>query len=235
MQRIYVAEDEENIRELIAYSLEAFGYEVKTYEDGQELLNACEVELPNLVILDWMMPKLDGLETLERLRSEKKTAHLPVIMLTAKTAETDKVRGLDFGADDYVTKPFGVLELKSRVSALLRRINRVEEKETDLLTFDDIQMFIKKHEVFVKGQKINLSNKEYELLKLLLLAQGDVVEREHILHSVWGYDFIGETRTLDMHMKTLRGKIDIDQEDSQIETIRGVGYKLRKHEEKHIL
>lgn len=235
MQRIYVAEDEENIRELIAYSLEAFGYKVNTFEDGQELLHACEREMPDLVILDWMMPKLDGLATLEVLRSNGKTSHLPVIILTAKTAETDKVRGLDYGADDYVTKPFGVLELKSRVSALLRRVNRVEEKDTDLLEFDDIEMYIKKHEVFVKGKKVNLSNKEYELLKLLLLAQGDVVEREHILHSVWGYDFIGETRTLDMHMKTLRSKIDFGQQDSQIETIRGVGYKLRRHEEKYIL
>ena len=222
MSQIYVVEDDENIREIEKYALRSAGYEVKGYTCAADFYEAVGERLPDLVLLDIMLPDEDGLTILKKLRMKKDTAQIPVIMATAKGTELDKVRGLDQGADDYVTKPFGVMELISRVKALMRRSYPTGNDQ--LHQNGNIFMDETKRAVFVKDVLCELTYKEYELLKLLMQRSGSVVTREEITREVWGTDFAGESRTLDMHIKTLRKKLG--EEGSLIQTIRNVGYMI---------
>ncbi len=218
---IYIIEDDIDIREMETYALKNSGYEIMSFEDSQEFWQTIKTRLPDLIILDIMLPKEDGLSILKKLRSEKATQKVPVIIVTAKTSELDKVKGLDMGADDYVSKPFGVMELVSRVKAVLRRYEKVT---TDgIIEYKEIRLDDNKHSVTVSGQPCILTFKEYELLKYLLVNKGIALTREKLIEAVWGYDFEGESRTVDMHIKTLRHKLG--EAGSIISTVRNVGYK----------
>ena len=218
---IYCVEDERNIRELLIYTLETTGFSAKGVSNGKELRALLKEELPDLILLDIMLPGEDGYSILERLKASQETKNIPVIMVTAKTTEIDKVKGLDLGADDYITKPFGVMELISRVKAMLRRSQKTQEKDK-VLKLGNIVLDREKHSVTVGREPVELTYKEYELLKLLMTNAGIVTTRELILDRVWGIDFEGESRTLDMHIKTLRQKLK--EEGSLIKTVRNVGY-----------
>ena len=222
MQTIYCVEDDMNIRELVVYALRSSGYEAKGLEDARELFAALEAEIPSLILLDIMLPEEDGIHVLGRLRSSRATRDIPVIMLTAKSSEYDKVVGLDAGADDYVTKPFGVMELISRIKAVLRRAGNLGEEGE--LTAGEIRLNSQSHTVTAAGAPVTLTYKEFELLQYLMKNRGMVLTRDKIMSAVWGFDFEGETRTVDMHIKTLRQKLGSC--GAQIETVRGVGYKI---------
>lgn len=227
-QRIYIAEDDGGIRELIRCTLESFGFDAFEFPDGEALLNQIQREgtVPDLVILDIMMPVKDGLETLKELREHGLTARVPVILVTAKDAEIDKVRGLDLGADDYITKPFGILELSSRVKAVLRRSGGPQEGP-EVLCAADLRLDTGRVEVCQGEREVELTNKEFKLLALLMKNAGIALPREEILNRVWGYDYIGETRTLDMHIRSLRQKLgDTAENPKYIKTVRSVGYKF---------
>lgn len=227
-QRIYIAEDDGGIRELIRCTLESFGFDAFEFPDGEALLNQIQREgtVPDLVILDIMMPVKDGLETLKELREHGLTARVPVILVTAKDAEIDKVRGLDLGADDYITKPFGILELSSRVKAVLRRSGGSQEGP-EVLSAADLRLDTGRVEVRQGEREVELTNKEFKLLALLMKNAGIALPREEILNRVWGYDYIGETRTLDMHIRSLRQKLgDTAENPKYIKTVRSVGYKF---------
>lgn len=225
MALIYVVEDDKSIQEIESYALTNAGYRVEGFETAKDFYQAMESELPDLILLDIMLPDEDGLSIVKKLRSCRETAPVPIIMVTAKTTELDKVKGLDIGADDYMTKPFGVMELISRVKAMLRRSAKPEEKEK-VLKFGRVALDREKHAVYVGDRPVELTYKEYELLKLLLINAGIVTTREVILDRVWGTDFEGESRTLDMHMKTLRQKLG--EAGGMIKTVRNVGYILRE-------
>ena len=220
---IFCVEDDSNIRELVVYTLESTGFQARGFEDGSSVLEALALETPELVLLDIMLPGEDGMELLRKLKASKKTREIPVIMVTAKGAEYDKVKGLDAGADDYVTKPFGMMELVSRVRALLRRTMSVPEKVRKFYQMGPVSVDVEKHEVLVDGKPVTLTYKEFELLCYLMENEGIVLSRDRLLSKIWGYDFDGETRTVDVHIRTLRQKLGIG--GSIIETIRGVGYK----------
>lgn len=219
---IYVAEDDENIREIECYALKNSEFETVGFCNGTELMNALNDNIPDLIILDIMMPDEDGLSILRKLRDRENTRLVPVIMVTAKTTEMDKVKGLDMGADDYITKPFGVMELVSRVRALLRRTT--SRNDRNILDFNGIRIDDTKHSVTVNGHECVLTFKEYELLKLLISNKGIVLTREKIMDKVWGFEYEGESRTIDMHIKTLRQKLG--ESGAEIKTIRNVGYKI---------
>lgn len=219
---IYIAEDDENIREIECYAIKNSGYEVAGFCDGTELMDALSENIPDLIILDIMMPGEDGLSVLKKIRSSGDLKNIPVMMITAKTTEMDKVKGLDTGADDYITKPFGVMEFVSRVRALLRRTSRQSSENT--LEYKNIKIDDQKHRVTVDNNECVLTFKEYELLKLLLSNLGIVLSREKIMNKVWGFEYEGESRTVDMHIKTLRQKLG--DSGSEIKTIRNVGYKI---------
>jgi len=221
MAVIYVVEDDRNIQEIETFTLRNVGYGVEGFDLASSFFEALQKEQPDLIILDIMLPDEDGLTVLKRLRSRRETQKIPVIMVTAKTTEIDKVKGLDMGADDYMTKPFGVMELISRVKALLRRSAGPEEKEKHM-KMGNILLDREKRAVYVNGEPVELTYKEYELLKLLMVNAGIVTTRDVILDRVWGTDFAGESRTLDMHIKTLRQKLQ--EEGSMIKTVRNVGY-----------
>ena len=222
---IYLVEDDDNIRELEEYALRSGGFDTKSFANGSDFFAACREELPDLVLLDIMLPEEDGLQILRRLRADPSAGAVPVIMVTAKTTELDVVKGLDLGADDYIPKPFGVMELISRVKAVLRRTERTAAPEPEtVLSCGEIRMDDKQRVVTAGGSVCELTYKEYELLKLLLRNQRLVLTREKILQSVWGYSFEGETRTVDMHIKTLRQKLGAS--GSLIRTVRNVGYKI---------
>lgn len=221
---IYLVEDDTDIREMERYALENSGYDVSEFGDGTEFLAALERSLPDLVLLDIMLPGLDGLSVLQKIRSSEKTRQLPVILVTAKTTELDKVKGLNMGADDYLSKPFGIMELVARVQALLRRLPGAGEAETERLSCAGIEMDDARHKVTAMGRSCELTYKEYELLKLLLSHQDRVLSREQIMDKVWNTDYEGESRTVDMHIKTLRQKLG--EAGSAIRTVRNVGYKL---------
>lgn len=225
---IYIVEDDENIRELVVYTLETTGFMAKGFEDGKSFREALKTSLPELVLMDIMLPGEDGISLLKRLKETGRTQDIPVIMLTAKGAEYDKVKGLDMGADDYVTKPFGMMELVSRIKAVLRRVERMPKALDETLENANIVMDVKKHEVTVDGEVVTLTLKEYELLKLLLENQNVVLTRDKLLEDIWGYDFDGETRTVDVHVRTLRQKLGAGGE--HIETVRGVGYRISREE-----
>lgn len=220
MALIYVVEDDQNIREIERFALQNSGYHVEEFGNAKEFYKRIADKLPQLILLDIMLPDEDGLAIIKKLRSMSETKRVPVIMVTAKTTELDKVKGLDLGADDYITKPFGVMELISRVKAVLRRTGESVEEQN--LTLGEVSIDCKKHMVMVGDEVCELTFKEYELLKLLMMNAGIVMTRDVIMERVWGIDFEGESRTLDMHIKTLRQKLK--DAGSRIKTIRNVGY-----------
>lgn len=219
---VYIVEDDSNIRELEEYALRNSGFLVKGFVSGTELFNALDDVLPRCIILDIMLPGESGLEILRKLRKNEDTKNLPIIMVTAKTTELDKVKGLDMGADDYIAKPFGIMELVSRVKALLRR-SEPQKKQT-FYQFDKITLDDEKHIVKNGNETIDLTFKEYELLKYLLSNIDIVLSREKLMNKVWGFDYEGESRTVDMHIKTLRKKLGCAGDI--IKTVRNVGYKI---------
>ena len=219
---IFCVEDDGNIRDLVIYTLATTGSEAKGFEDGKAFFKALENEIPDLVLLDIMLPGEDGMTILRKMKSSNRTKHIPIIMLTAKGTELDKVMGLDAGADDFVVKPFGMMELLSRIKAVLRRTQTIEKNEDYEL--GNIRMDTKKHRVFVKNEEISLTLKEYHLLKYLMKNANIVLSRDQLLEKIWGYDFDGETRTVDAHVRTLRQKLG--EAGDYIETVRGVGYRI---------
>ena len=221
---IYLLEDDEGIRELVCYSLNKTGTPAHGFATPSAFFTAIAEQLPRLVLLDVMLPEQDGLSVLARLRSEPKTAHIPVIMLTAKGSEFDKVTALDAGADDYVTKPFGVMELCARVKAVLRRTETPAPTEGEVYRIGSLTVSVPQHTVKVGENAVSLTQKEFELLCLLLSERGTVLSRDRILREVWGYEFDGENRTVDVHIRTLRAKLG--EEGSLIETVRGYGYRI---------
>ena len=227
MELIYVIEDDDNIRDLIRIALEGFGYRVKAFESAEEGLAAMEREKPDLAVFDWMLPGMDGVSAIKRIR--RTDTGMPILLLTARDKELDIVIGLDGGADDYMTKPFGVLELSARIRTLLRRRSKAPVTE-DVISQDIISVDRKTREVTVDGARVELTLKECELLTYLLENKARVVTREELLNHIWGYDYDGETRTLDMHIRTLRQKLGAEA-GAMVKTIRGVGYRLLKRDE----
>ena len=222
MALIYIVEDDQNIREIESFALKNSGYQIQDFSSGKEFYRAVKERKPDLVILDIMLPDEDGMEILQKLRKNPETKRLPIMMVTAKTTEIDRVKGLDSGADDYMTKPFGVMELISRVKALLRRsMGEVQEK---LLKVDEILMDDERHQVFVADQLCELTYKEYELLRLFMQNRGIVLSRDLIMDRIWDMSCDVESRTLDVHLKTLRSKLG--ESASHIKTIRNVGYRM---------
>lgn len=219
---IYIVEDDKNIREIEAFSLKNIGYTVEGFECAKDFFKRLETKKPSLVLLDIMLPDTDGLEIIRQLRTKSETVNIPIILVTAKSTEIDKVKGFDVGADDYITKPFGVMELISRVKALLRRSRSINEEK--VLNFEEISMNLERHQVMVSDEIVELTYKEYELLKLLMQNSGIVLSRDTIMDKVWGIDYEGESRTLDMHIKTLRRKLG--ESGSHIKTVRSVGYRM---------
>lgn len=222
MSLIYIVEDDRNICEIESFSLKNSGYDVAVYETAGDFRLALKERLPSLVLLDIMLPDASGLDVVAELRGNPMTRNVPVILVTAKTTEIDKVKGLDVGADDYITKPFGVMELISRVKALLRRSG--ENRDEKSVHIGGILLDMERHAVYVDDCLCELTHKEYELLKMLMQRAGIVTSREEILNHVWGTDFQGESRTLDMHIKTLRQKLG--GAGAMIKTVRNVGYFL---------
>lgn len=221
---IFCVEDDSNIRELVVYTLETTGFQARGFEEGKSFLEALALETPDLILMDIMLPGEDGISLLKRLKNSSKTRDIPVIMVTAKGAEYDKVKGLDLGADDYVTKPFGMMELVSRIKAVLRRSGAAKKKAEDIIVSGSLEINTKKHEVKAYGEVIGLTLKEYELLKRLMENPNIVMTRDSLLEEIWGYDFDGETRTVDVHIRTLRQKLGKCGE--RVETVRGVGYRI---------
>ena len=220
---IYLVEDDDSIRELVLYTLHTTGFEAEGFRNAADFWQALEKELPQLVLLDIMLPDEDGLHILKRLRAGAETADLPVMMLTAKSSEYDRVVGLDSGADDYMPKPFGMMELVSRVRALLRRAAK-PAAEDKLFTAGSLAVDVKRRAVTVDGEPVILTYKEFELLCYLLENRGVVLSRDQILTKIWDYTYSGETRTVDVHIRTLRQKLG--DAGALIETVRGVGYRL---------
>ena len=217
-------EDDKSIRDLVIYTLTAVGYEAEGFATGEEMFKALEKTSPQLIMLDIMLPDEDGLAILKKLKSDPMTADIPVIMATAKGTEYDKVVGLDLGADDYLAKPFGMMEMISRVKAVLRR--SAPKEKTDLLRMGKLELDEKRHTVSVDGTQVQLTLKEYELLRVFMKNPGIVFSRDSLLSIVWGINFIGESRTVDVHIGTLRTKIG--ECGNYIETVRGVGYKMEE-------
>lgn len=228
MSKILIIEDEPNIRELVKYNLEANGYEAVEAEDGNIGMTKIYTEKPDLVLLDIMLPKKDGYEICREMRSEGNNT--PIIMLTAKTEEVDKVLGLEFGADDYIPKPFGVRELMARIKAVLRRYDISEaaaaSEGSPIVNVDGLRIDFDRREVSLEGEQIDLTFKEFELLGFLAKNHGHVFTRDELLDKVWGIDYAGETRTVDVHIRYLRKKLG-DSDEHFIETIRGKGYRMR--------
>ena len=222
MALIYVVEDDNDILEIETFALKNSNYEVKGFSNAKDFYEAIEEKVPSLAVLDVMLPDEDGLQIVQKVRSIPKMANLPIIMVTARTTEIDKVKGLDIGADDYLTKPLGVMELIARVKALLRRTGVQEDKKQ--LKLEEIIMDDEKHAVFVNEKQCELTYKEYEFLKMLLENIGIVLKRESIMSRIWGTDYMGETRTVDMHIKTLRQKLG--EAGNHIKTVRNVGYMI---------
>lgn len=223
---IICVEDEQNICELEVYTLQSVGMEAEGCASGKELFALLEQHIPELIVLDIMLPDEDGMSILARLRADKRYASIPVIMATAKGSEYDKVKGLDGGADDYIAKPFGMLEMVARIKAVLRRCASQQSAKTDdgLIRRGTLEVHELEHQVRVGSEEVVLTLKEYELLKLLLLHPGIVFSRDKLLNDIWGYEFSGETRTVDVHIRTLRQKLG--EAGELIETIRGVGYRM---------
>lgn len=224
-EKILIVDDEEHIVELIKFNLENNGYNIITANNGIDALKVAKQELPQLVLLDLMLPGMDGFDVCKEIRKDMSISNMPIIMLTAKSEELDKILGLELGADDYLTKPFSVRELLARVKAILRRTKN-QYLET-VYSFGDIIIDFTRHEVVKNNIKVELTLKEFELLEILLKNKGRVMTRDFLLDKIWGYDYIGETRTVDVHIRHLRQKIeDDDKNPKYIETIRGIGYRF---------
>ncbi|GAA0722233.1 response regulator transcription factor [Clostridium malenominatum] len=229
-EKILIVDDEENIRELLKFNLENLGYNVICSDNGKDAFEIVKNERPNLVLLDVMLPGMDGYDVCKGIRMNNAISTTPIIMITAKGEELDKVLGLELGADDYITKPFSVRELVARVKALLRRTG-VSTIENNDFIFGNIKIDFEKHEVSKEGEKIDLTLKEYELLETFIKNKGRVLTRDFLLDKIWGYEYIGETRTVDVHIRHLRQKIEEDDKSPKhIETIRGVGYRFNYSE-----
>ena len=222
MALIYIVEDDQNIREIESFALKNSGYTIMDFECAKDFYHQLAEKVPDCILLDIMLPDEDGLEILKKIRSIPDTRKVPIMMITAKTTELDKVKGLDLGADDYITKPFGIMELISRVKALLRRSMNMEDEK--FLSAGDIFLDGEKHMVYVKDEPVDLTFKEYELLKLLIQNQGIVMSRDVIMERIWGIDLEGESRTLDVHIKTLRQKLK--NTGTLNKTVRNVGYMI---------
>ena len=228
-KKVLIVDDEEHIRELIKFNLKKEGYDTEVAVNGTKALKLIREIKFDLILLDLMLPEIDGLEVCKEIRRNEETSDIPVMMITAKGEEFDKVLGLELGADDYITKPFSIRELMARVKALLRRSN--VKKEENIIKFGDVVVNFKTREVTKGTQNVELTLKEFELLKLLIKNKGNILTRELLLDKIWGYEYIGETRTVDVHIRHLRKKIESDDKNPQyIQTIRGVGYKFTSNE-----
>lgn len=226
-EKILVVDDERNIVELLKFNLEKEGYDVLTAYDGLEAVKLAREERPDLIVLDIMLPGQGGLEVCRQIRKELKT---PIIMATAKGEEIDKILGLELGADDYITKPFSPRELLARIKAILRRTS-VRQDEQDEIVIKDISINLAKHEVRVKGEQVDLKPKEFDLLKLLATNTGKVFTRDFLLEQLWGYDYLGDTRTVDVHIRRIRQKIEEDPATPKyLKTVHGIGYKFQYEE-----
>jgi len=225
--RILLVDDEEHILELIKFNLEKNGFEVLTSNDGEGALVLLATTVVDIVVLDLMLPGKDGLEVCKEIRNMKSFDKLPIIMLTAKGEETDRILGLELGADDYVAKPFNVRELIARIKAVLRRTEDIKITNENTLKFKGININLEKHEVTVDGELVELTLKEFDLLKILIENRGKVLSRDFLVNEVWGYEYCGETRTVDVHIRYLRKKIGDNETGEYINTIRGVGYKIK--------
>lgn len=224
---IACVEDEDSIREIEIYTLSSAGFDAVGFRDGKTFFQFLEQEKPELILLDVMLPDMDGIEILKRLKKNASTRSIPVVMASARGSEYDKIKGLDFGADDYLAKPFGMMEMVSRIKAVMRRFKKNDDK--DVIGNDDIRMLVNQHQVFVHDEEIILTYKEYEILKLLMSNPGIVFSREKLLDEIWGMDYDGETRTVDVHIRTLRTKLKDAGND--IDTVRGVGYRYKERKE----
>lgn len=221
---IWCVDDDSTIRDIEVYTLEQTGFVARGFADGASMLEALEAEMPELIVLDIMLPGMDGVEILKKLRSSPKYRKIPVIMATAKGTEIDKISGLNSGADDYLVKPFGVMEMVARIKAVLRRVSR--EEPADEITVGNITLKDREHIVFAGGEKVELTHKEFDLLRHFLQNPGIVFSRDKLMSDIWGMDYIGETRTIDVHIKTLRQKLGAA--GGQIKTVIGVGYRLER-------
>lgn len=225
---IAIVEDEQNIVELVKYNLDREGYRTISANNGRKGLDMIRQELPDLVILDLMLPEIDGLTVCKQLRADSQTKSIPIIIVTAKSEEADRVLGLEMGADDYVSKPFSPRELVARVRAVLRRSGNVGDEEPEIIEIGEIKMDLRQHLVKVRGEEVELTPKEFDFLKLLLVNPGRAFTREFLLEHLWGYEYFGDTRTVDVHVRRLRQKIETDPADPvYLETVRGVGYRFR--------
>lgn len=222
---IYLLEDDTSIQKFVSYALNNAGFQIEGFETPSSFWNAMKKEKPELLLLDVMLPEEDGITILNKLRADNATKKLPVIMLTAKGTEYDRIIGLDSGADDYVAKPFSIMELISRIKAVLRRSGNDEEKNKEEYTVGNISIDVEKHVVKVGDTEVKLTYKEFELLAMLMKHKEKVFGREEILEKIWGYDFDGENRTVDVHIRTLRTKLG--EAGNIIETVRGIGYKIK--------
>jgi two-component system alkaline phosphatase synthesis response regulator PhoP len=227
MKLIYCVEDDAGIRELITLALSTADFEVVGFEESQEVYSELKKRIPDLIILDLMLPKIDGMSILRSLKKEKDYSDIPVIILTAKSLELDKVKGLESGADDFITKPFGVLELLARVKAVLRRSVK-KTSDDEVIVYNELVLDYNKRTVLCNSNQVSLTYKEFELLHYLMLNKGLVLSRDKILQEIWGYDYEGETRTVDMHIKTIRQKLEAAGCPNYIITVRSAGYKLEE-------
>lgn len=221
--KVYIVEDDANIRNLVVYTLNASGYKARGFEEATEFYAAFRAGKPDLILLDIMLPKEDGMSILRKIRSNPEYAAIPVIMLTAKDSEYDKVLGLDGGADDYITKPFGMLELVSRIKAVMRRVNPEKEREV-AYRIDGVSLYPKQREVYIDEKSVSLTMKEFDLLATLMETPGMVYKRDSLMEKIWDYSYEGDTRTVDVHIRSLR--IKLGKYGDIIDTVRGVGYKV---------
>ena len=227
-EKILIVDDEEHILELLKFNIKNAGYEVITANNGVDGLNLAKEEKPSLVLLDLMLPGMDGYDVCKEIKKNNKTSNIAIIMLTAKGEELDKILGLELGADDYITKPFSVRELLARTKAVLRR-SVASNRETEEAYYENSRLKVdfERHEVLINKEKIDMTLKEFELLEILVKNRGKILKREMLLDKIWGYEYIGETRTVDVHIRYLRKKIEeYDKNPKLIETIRGVGYRF---------
>ena len=230
MQKIYCVEDDESVRELVIYALQSSGFEAQGFVNAEEFFPVLKNNVPDLILLDIMLPGIDGIEILKEVRKNPKTQHTPIIMLTAKDEINDKVTGLDIGADDYITKPFAIQELLARIRATLRKHNNSTTKpaeEPSVFKFKNIHVYLDRHEVKVHNQLVELTKKEYDLLLYLLHNHDHVLSREQILQSIWGYEYMGDTNVVDVYIRYLRAKIDDNFNEKYIYTVRGIGYVIK--------
>lgn len=225
--KILVIDDEEHILELLKFNLELSGFDVCVSTEANQTIELIGREKPDLLLLDWMLPKISGIDILKKIRQDEDIYDLPVIMLTAKNMEDDKIQGLNVGADDYITKPFSIKELMARINTVLRRY-RISDKSQPVIEAGNIVLDTDQYKLTVDGLKVDLTRKEFELLKLLMENRGKVLKRDYLLEKVWGYEFYGETRTVDVHIRHLRKKLGLDEtSENGIDTIRGLGYKMK--------